>query len=43
MDIVSQQKIIDEVKEFADVEIRPFATEFEIQEAVPRSLIEKMA
>ncbi|MCP4153401.1 MAG: acyl-CoA dehydrogenase [bacterium] len=43
MDIISQQKIIDEVKEFADVEIRPFATEFEIQEAVPRSLIEKMA
>jgi alkylation response protein AidB-like acyl-CoA dehydrogenase len=43
MDNVSQQKIIEEVKAFADQEIRPYAAEFEANEAIPRELIDKMA
>lgn len=43
MDNASQQKIVDDAREFADQEIRPFATQFEIDEAVPRALIDKMA
>jgi alkylation response protein AidB-like acyl-CoA dehydrogenase len=43
MDNSSQQKIVDEARVFADQEIRPFATQFEIDEAVPRELIDKMA
>jgi alkylation response protein AidB-like acyl-CoA dehydrogenase len=43
MDNDSQQKIVDEAREFADREIRPFAGEFEANEAVPRELIDKMA
>ncbi|MCP5105738.1 MAG: acyl-CoA dehydrogenase [bacterium] len=43
MDNTSQQKIVDEAREFADREIRPFAGEFEANEAVPRELIGKMA
>ena len=43
MDNTSQQKIVDEAREFADREIRPFAAEFEANEAVPRELINKMA
>lgn len=42
MDNDSQQKIVDEAREFADQEIRPFAGEFEANEAVPRELIDKM-
>jgi alkylation response protein AidB-like acyl-CoA dehydrogenase len=38
-----QQKIVDEAREFADVEIRPFAAEFEEKQAIPRELIDKMA
>ncbi len=43
MDNASQQKIVEEAKAFADREIRPFAAEFEANEAVPRELIDKMA
>jgi alkylation response protein AidB-like acyl-CoA dehydrogenase len=43
MDIAEQQKIVDESRDFADREIRPFAAEFEAKEAVPRELINKMA
>lgn len=35
--------IIKQVKAFADTEIRPFATQFEEEEKIPRSLIDKMA
>ncbi len=43
MDISSQQKILKEIEAFADSEIRPYAGEFEANEAVPRTLIDKMA
>lgn len=43
MDKTSQQKIVDESREFAEREIQPFATQFEIDEAIPRDLIKKMA
>lgn len=43
MDKTSGQKIVDEAKEFAEQEIQPFAAQFEIDEAVPRDLINKMA
>lgn len=43
MDDTSQQKIVDEAGEFAEKEIQPFAAQFEIDEAVPRDLINKMA
>jgi len=43
MDDTSQQKIVDEAGEFAEKEIQPFAAQFEIDEAVPRALINKMA
>ncbi len=43
MDKLEQQRIIDEALAFADAEIRPFATEFETNEGVPRSLVDKMA
>jgi alkylation response protein AidB-like acyl-CoA dehydrogenase len=43
MDNTSQQKIVDDARAFADQEIRPFATQFEIDEAVPREVIDKMA
>jgi alkylation response protein AidB-like acyl-CoA dehydrogenase len=42
-DIEIQKKIVKEAREFADLEIRPFAREFEINEALPRELIDKMA
>ncbi|HLP58466.1 MAG TPA: acyl-CoA dehydrogenase family protein [Candidatus Deferrimicrobium sp.] len=43
MDNASQQKIVDEAREFAGCEIRPFAAQFEANEAIPRELIDKMA
>ncbi len=43
MDNASQQKIVDEARTFSDSEIRPFSTQFEIDEAIPRDLINKMA
>lgn len=43
MDNAAQQKIVDEAKAFADEHIRPFARDFEINEAVPRELIDKLA
>lgn len=39
----SQHIIINEVREFAGEEIRPFASEFEARGGVPRELIGKMA
>jgi alkylation response protein AidB-like acyl-CoA dehydrogenase len=42
-DISMQQKIVEEAREFADKEIRPFVGEFEEKEAIPRELIDKMA
>jgi alkylation response protein AidB-like acyl-CoA dehydrogenase len=38
-----QQKIIEEVKDFALNEIRPYASEFEEKECIPRKLINEMA
>ncbi|MCP4396319.1 MAG: acyl-CoA dehydrogenase [bacterium] len=38
-----QQQIIEDVKQFVDTEVRPFAAEFEANEALPRELIDKMA
>jgi alkylation response protein AidB-like acyl-CoA dehydrogenase len=35
--------IIAEAREFADTEVRPFATEFDRTETLPRELIDKMA
>jgi alkylation response protein AidB-like acyl-CoA dehydrogenase len=43
MDNASQQKIVNEAREFADREIRPFAGQFEANEAIPLELIDKMA
>lgn len=43
MDDTSQQKIVDDAGAFAEKEIQPFAAQFEIDEAVPRDLINKMA
>ncbi|MCU0290026.1 MAG: acyl-CoA dehydrogenase family protein, partial [Acidobacteria bacterium] len=43
MENASQQKIVDEARDFADREIRPFAGQFEANEAIPRELIDKMA
>ncbi|MCP4220471.1 MAG: acyl-CoA dehydrogenase [bacterium] len=43
MDNSTQQRIVDEAAAFADAEIRPFAAEFERNEAVPRSLVDKLA
>jgi hypothetical protein len=40
---VIQQQVIEEAREFANREIRPYASEFETQEGIPRSLIDKMA
>jgi alkylation response protein AidB-like acyl-CoA dehydrogenase len=37
-----QQRIVEETKEFASQEIRPFAAQFEENEAIPRDLIDKM-
>lgn len=42
-DLERQEKILREVKEFADTEIRPHASEFDINGALPRQLINKMA
>ncbi|NIO80990.1 MAG: acyl-CoA dehydrogenase [Candidatus Aminicenantes bacterium] len=42
-DVSVQQKIVEEAREFASKEIRPFAGEFEEKEAIPRELIDKMA
>lgn len=42
-DISVKQKIVEEAREFAGKEIRPFAGEFEEKEAIPRELIDKMA
>ncbi len=38
-----QDEIIREVRDFADQEIRPYASVFETNEAIPRNLIQKMA
>ncbi|UCH96568.1 MAG: acyl-CoA dehydrogenase family protein [Candidatus Aminicenantes bacterium] len=38
-----QREIVEEAKAFADKEIRPFAAQFEENEAIPRELIDKMA
>ncbi len=43
LDIESQQRIIDEAKEFSEKEIRPFAGDFEKNEAIPKHLIKKLA
>ena len=42
-DTDTQERILSEAKEFAAQEIRPFAAQFEEQEAIPRELIAKMA
>jgi alkylation response protein AidB-like acyl-CoA dehydrogenase len=42
-DSVRQQKILEEARVFMEQEIRPFAAEFEANEALPRELINKMA
>ena len=41
--IADQLDIINEVRAFTDTEIRPFAKEFEENEAIPNDLIKKMA
>ncbi len=38
-----QQQIIEAAKHFVDQEIRPFASEFEARETLPRELIDNMA
>jgi alkylation response protein AidB-like acyl-CoA dehydrogenase len=38
-----QQEMVEEAKVFADKEVRPFAAQFEENEAIPRELIDKMA
>lgn len=38
-----QKNIIEEVKKFADKEIRPFASDFEVNEELPSELIKKLA
>lgn len=43
MENTQQQRIIDEARNFADAHIRPFAGEFETNEAIPRQLIRDMA
>jgi alkylation response protein AidB-like acyl-CoA dehydrogenase len=43
MQINTQSSILEEVKRFADCEIRPYAAEFEEKEKIPRALIDKMA
>lgn len=42
-DFSHQKKIVDEAKKFADQELRPFATEFDVNEKLPHELINKMA
>ncbi|MEK3743907.1 acyl-CoA dehydrogenase family protein [Brevibacillus sp. FSL K6-0770] len=42
MTITSPHSILEEVKQFAEEEIRPFAAEFEQQKALSRELIKKM-
>ncbi|TGU69862.1 acyl-CoA dehydrogenase family protein, partial [Mesorhizobium sp. M00.F.Ca.ET.186.01.1.1] len=42
MTITSPHSILEEVKQFAEEEIRPFAAEFEQQKALTRELIKKM-
>ncbi|KZE51915.1 acyl-CoA dehydrogenase [Brevibacillus parabrevis] len=42
MTITSPHSILEEVKQFAEEEIRPFAAEFEQQKALSRDLIKKM-
>lgn len=41
--IEEQEKILNEAKEFAEKEIRPLAREIEKKQAIPRSLIDKLA
>lgn len=43
IDTVRQQKIVEEAREFASVEIRPFVSEFEENGGISRELINKMA
>lgn len=43
MEANDQLEIINEVRAFANKEIRPFASEFEEKERIPRELIDKMA
>ncbi|MGE5339914.1 MAG: acyl-CoA dehydrogenase family protein [Candidatus Omnitrophota bacterium] len=43
LSLKQQQEVIEEAREFAEQEIRPFAGQFEENEAIPRELIEKMA
>lgn len=38
-----QQKIVDEAARFANEEIRPRASQFELDEAIPRDLIDQLA
>ncbi len=38
-----QQQIIADAKQFVAKEVRPFAAEFEANEALPREIIDKMA
>ena len=42
MTITSPHSILDEVRQFAAEEIRPFAAEFEKQKALSRALVQKM-
>ncbi|MEM6806550.1 MAG: acyl-CoA dehydrogenase family protein, partial [Bacteroidota bacterium] len=39
----SPQTILEEVKQFVSIHIRPYAAEFEEKEGIPRQLIDKMA
>ncbi len=40
---VEQEQIIQDVRAFVEEEVRPFATHFEEQQALPKDLIQKMA
>ncbi|KLI00274.1 acyl-CoA dehydrogenase family protein [Brevibacillus formosus] len=42
MKITSPHSILEEVRQFIDEEIRPYAADFEKQQALPRELIKKM-
>lgn len=39
----TKSSIVEEVRRFADAEIRPYAAEFDEKERIPRALIDKMA
>jgi len=42
-DIGYQQSVVNGIREFTDVHIRPFATEFDVNERLPKELITDMA